>query len=76
MQGTWWDSCGWCSTYTHRGGDNKAGTEGDQPPINGLRVAYQIGTGLGTKVLGAQELYKGSHGYDKGWQSMSVPYSV
>ena len=39
------------STYVHRVGDNEAGMEGGQPPINGLRVACaQIGTSLGMKV--------------------------
>src|SRR5882724_7862926 len=38
MQGTQWDSGGRSSTYTHRGRDDEAGTEGGQPPINGLGV--------------------------------------
>ena len=53
MQGTQWDTGGQSSTYTHRGGDDEAGTEGGQPIINGL---------LEQRVLRAQELYERSHG--------------
>jgi len=40
MQGTWWDTSGQSSTYTHKGRDNEAGMEGGQTTTNGLRVAY------------------------------------
>jgi len=63
--------------HTHaRAGMMWQGQKEVNHPSMGLGWHARIGASLGTKGPRAQESYNGSMGYNGGWQSMSVPYSM